>query len=86
MVMAQPVGHTGNFFDQYTVPVTLRKGANLIVVKSVQIEPPQADPWFSAWQFCVRVSDETGAAILATDRPPTPAVDKTEPAKDGDQQ
>ncbi len=85
LVMAQPIGHTGNFFDQYTVPVKLRQGPNLILVKSVQIEPPMANPWFSAWQFCVRVSDETGAALLASDRPPTPEKDAVD-AEDGDGQ
>lgn len=77
-VMAQPIGHTGNFFDQYTVPVKLRKGPNLILVKSVQVEPPAADPWYNAWQFCVRVCDETGTAILAPDRPATRAKEAAE--------
>ncbi|MDA7978585.1 MAG: hypothetical protein MPJ50_07425 [Pirellulales bacterium] len=72
LVMSQPIGHTGNSFDQYSVPVQFRQGKNLILVKSCQIERPASDPWFSAWQFCVRVTDKTGAAVLATDRKPTP--------------
>ena len=75
LVFNQPVGHTGNFFDQYTVPVTLKKGPNLILVKSCQFAGPVYHPFVNTWQLSVRVTDETGNAILAVNRPPTPELD-----------
>ena len=74
-VFTQPIGHTGNFFDQYVVPVTLKKGPNLILVKSCQWAGEVYHPFVNAWQFCVRVTDSTGNAILAANRPPTPELD-----------
>ena len=63
LVMSQRIGHTGNSFDQYKVLVELVAGANVIVVKSVQPEPPQENEWYDAWHWSVRVCDSTGTAI-----------------------
>ena len=75
LVFDQPVGHTGNFFDQYTVPVRMRKGRNLIVVKSCQFAEEANHPFLKNWQFGVRVCNATGEAVLAKNRQPTPELD-----------
>ena len=75
LVFSQAIGHTGNFFDQYIVPVDLKKGPNLILVKSCQWPGPVEHPFFRNWQLSVRVTDQTGDAILSTNRPPTPELD-----------
>lgn len=69
LIYAQPIGHTGNFFDQYRVPVKLNQGSNVLLIKSCQTEPLQDIDWFKVWQFAVRVSDSTGAAIDFTQHP-----------------
>ncbi len=58
--------------DQYRLPIQLQKGKNTILVKLCQDE--QEKPWTKEWQFQLRVSDATGAAILAQNRKPTPAA------------
>ena len=63
LIYSQPIGHTGNFFDQYQVPVKLKQGANVLLIKSCQTEPLQDIDWFKVWQFAVRLTDSTGAAI-----------------------
>lgn len=65
--------HRGMKIDQYVMPVTLREGANSILVKACQNE--QERNWTVQWQFQLRVCDPTGAAILSTDRRPTPEPD-----------
>jgi hypothetical protein len=75
LLMAQPIGHTGNSFDQYRVPARLVAGPNLIVVKSCQPAEEVDHPFLKNWQIGVRVCDSTGAAVLAQNRPPTPALD-----------
>ncbi len=75
LVFSQPIGHTGNFFDQYIVPVTFKDGPNLILVKSCQWAGPVYHPFVGNWQLGVRVTDATGNAILAVNRPPTPELD-----------
>ena len=82
LVFSQSIGHTGNFFDQYIVPVKLRKGPNLILVKSCQWAGAAEHPFLKNWQLSVRVTDATGNAVLATNRPPTPQLDPL-PAIDG---
>lgn len=62
--------HRGIRIDQYTLPITLRKGKNTILVKACQNE--QEQDWTVQWQFQLRVCDSTGTAILSTDRKPTP--------------
>jgi hypothetical protein len=62
--------HRGAQIDQYRLPVKLKKGPNLILVKCCQNE--QTETWTVEWEFQLRVCDATGTAILATDRKPTP--------------
>ncbi|MCA9261400.1 MAG: hypothetical protein KDA61_19425 [Planctomycetales bacterium] len=53
--------HAGSGVDQFILPVTLRPGANLILVKTCQNE--KRESWEQDWDFCLRVTDELGAAI-----------------------
>ncbi len=85
LLLAQPVGHTGNFFDQYRVPATMQRGQNLLLIKSCQWAGEASHPFLKNWQIGVRVCDATGGAILAVNRPPTPELDPlpdSKPAED----
>ncbi|MDF1659017.1 MAG: hypothetical protein P1U58_15480 [Verrucomicrobiales bacterium] len=62
--------HRGIRIDQYTLPVTLKPGRNTLLVKACQNE--QEQDWTVQWEFQLRVCDSTGAAVLSTDRQPTP--------------
>lgn len=62
--------HRGKRIDQYHLPVELKQGKNTILVKVCQDE--QEKPWTKEWDFQLRVSDATGAAILAGNRKATP--------------
>ncbi len=73
VVAAQPVGHTGNSFDQYTFPVRLKQGTNLLLIKSAQIHPPMAHPFFETWHASARICDGTGGAIEGVAQPDIPA-------------
>lgn len=64
--------HRGMRIDQYILPVKLKAGANEILVKCCQNE--QTETWTVEWEFQLRVCDASGTALLATDRPPTPAA------------
>ncbi len=68
LLVEQPVGHTGNSFDQYKVRAELRPGKNLFVVKSCQVNLSGATQFYDNWHFCVRVCDSTGGAIPSSDR------------------
>jgi hypothetical protein len=68
LLMAQPVGHTGNSFDQYARVATLRQGRNVFLVKSCQVNIRGTTSFYDTWHFSVRVCDPTGGAILSTDR------------------
>ena len=85
LVFEQPIGHTGNFFDQYTVPVKLQAGPNLILIKSCQTPGPAEHPFLKNWQFGLRVCDATGAAVLAANRQPTPELDPLPTAASDDE-
>lgn len=65
--------HRGMRIDQYRVPIRLTKGMNRFLVKLCQ--DGQTKDWTKEWQFQLRVCDAAGTAILAVDRPPTPAPD-----------
>ena len=58
--------HRGMAMDQYRLPVRLRPGANVILVKLCQSEQTQA--WTKEWGFQLRVCDASGKAI-----PPAPS-------------
>jgi hypothetical protein len=63
LLVEQPVGHTGNSFDQYVVQATLKEGDNLLLIKSCQVKPIQQMAFFDVWHFCVRLSDSTGGGL-----------------------
>lgn len=63
LLQSQSIGHTGNAFDQYAIPVTLKQGKNLILIKSCQNKPPQEIEWYDTWHFNVRICDKSGTAI-----------------------
>ncbi|MBL8889398.1 MAG: hypothetical protein JNL67_05435 [Planctomycetaceae bacterium] len=63
LIQSQPIGHTGNSFDQYVIPVSLKKGQNLILIKSCQNKPPQEMEWYDVWHLNVRICDASGTAI-----------------------
>lgn len=77
LLVAQPVGHTGNSFDQYKVRAELQSGKNLFVVKSCQVNLQGATQFYDNWHFCVRVCDATGTAVLAADREVSPMQSAT---------
>ena len=60
--------HAGYGIDQYTVPAKFRAGSNRILLKLCQNE--QTEQWAQNYNFCVRVCDANGTAILAVNRPP----------------
>jgi len=62
--------HRGARIDQYILPIDLKQGKNTILVKACQDE--QEQDWTVQWEFQLRICDETGTAILSTDRKPTP--------------
>ena len=53
--------HRGTAMDQYRVPVKLKKGQNLILLKICQNE--QTDSWAQRYQFQLRITDESGSAL-----------------------
>lgn len=63
LIQSQAIGHTGNSFDQYVIPVTLKQGKNILLMKSSQNKPPQEIEWYDTWHFNVRICDSSGAAI-----------------------
>lgn len=63
LLQSQAIGHTGNAFDQYVIPVTLKQGKNLILIKSCQNKPPQEIEWYDTWHFNVRICDQSGTVI-----------------------
>ena len=56
------VYHGGWDFDQYIIPVTLKKGTNTILIKAGQNNQPQS--WAKMWRFALRVCDATGGSLL----------------------
>ncbi len=53
--------HHGRKLDQHTANVTLKKGANELLVKVCQND--RAQPWMKEWEFTARVCDTTGGAL-----------------------
>jgi len=76
LVFGRDEYHRGQRIDQYILPMTLKEGDNTILVKACQNE--QEQDWTVQWEFQLRVTDETGAAILSTDRKPTPKEEEPE--------
>lgn len=54
--------HRSTKMDQYKIPVSLKSGPNVVMLKVCQNE--QDDDWAQRYQFQIRVCDSTGSAIL----------------------
>lgn len=63
LVEQRNVYHSGSSLDQYVTRVSLKKGANDILVKVLQNE--QKEEWAQDWSFQLRICDATGTAILS---------------------
>lgn len=61
LVFARDEYHRGTQLDQYRVPVSLKAGANTILLKVCQNE--QTEDWAQKWQYQLRVCDAAGAAV-----------------------
>lgn len=66
LVFSREEYHRGMSLDQYKMPVKLKRGKNIILLKICQNE--QTEDWAQRWQFQLRVCDGTGTAILSADR------------------
>ncbi len=53
--------HSGKKHDQHVANVTLKKGANELLVKVCQNDKSQS--WMKPWEFAARVCDATGGAL-----------------------
>ena len=56
--------HHGGGLDQYAARATLKKGANVILLKVCQNE--QTEMWAQDWRFQLRVCEPIGAAVSFT--------------------
>lgn len=54
--------HRSSAMDQYKVPVLLKAGDNVVLIKVCQNE--QTQDWAQKYQFQLRVCDSTGSAVL----------------------
>lgn len=72
LLASNEVYHSGEEFDQYSAVGRLQAGQNVILVKVCQNE--MKEPWAQDWRFSLRVCDETGTAVLSSDRPAAPAT------------
>jgi len=66
LLFAREEYHRGTRFDQYKVPVHLKKGTNTILLKVCQNE--QDEDWAQDWMFKLRVCDSSGRAIHPVER------------------
>ncbi len=64
LVFGRDEYHRSAEIDQYRMPVSLRAGRNLILVKCAQNE--QTQDWAKEWEFQLRVTDEQGTPIVST--------------------
>ena len=60
--------HHGQRHDQYAVPISLKKGDNLLLFKISQNN--QTEPWAQEWTFQARICDATGGKVPITVAPP----------------
>jgi type II secretory pathway pseudopilin PulG len=56
--------HTGAEIDQFRLPVQLRAGTNVLLVKCTQ--NAQTEDWTKEWEFQLRVTDAQGTPIRST--------------------
>ena len=61
LIISNHVYHAGDSIDQFAGAVTLKPGANQILMKVCQNE--QTDSWAQDWKFQLRVTDDTGKRI-----------------------
>lgn len=54
--------HRSSAMDQYKIPVSLKSGENVLLLKVCQNE--QTQDWAQKYQFQLRVCDSTGSAVL----------------------
>ena len=66
LVIENDIYHVGMQPDQFAGRAKLKKGINRIVIKVCQNDDKA--PWAQNWMYQLRVCDETGKAILSTDR------------------
>lgn len=67
LIISHHVYHaTTTTLDQFVGKAKLKKGTNQILIKVAQNE--QEESWAQRWQFQLRICDQYGTAILATDR------------------
>ena len=64
LVFGRDEYHRSAEIDQYRMPVTLKAGKNVILVKCAQNE--QTQDWAKEWEFQLRVTDEQGTPIVST--------------------
>ena len=67
LVLVRGDAYTGMRADHYVARVKLKPGANTILLKVGQEEPPPQLPKPNHWRFLLRVCDATGAAIPQAD-------------------
>ena len=64
LVFAREEYHRGHTLDGYKLPITLKPGKNVFLVKLLQNEMTQ--PWAQDYQMQFRITDKTGVAIPNT--------------------
>lgn len=64
LVIAREVYHTGSQIDQYTSPVSLKAGANSILIKVCQNE--QTEEWAQDFEYQLRFTDRSGFALQSS--------------------
>ncbi|MCA9058024.1 MAG: hypothetical protein KDA85_05975 [Planctomycetaceae bacterium] len=62
LVFAREEYHRSTRMDQYRIPIHLKAGPNLLLIKVCQNE--QKEDWAQAYRFQLRICDGTGAAVL----------------------
>ncbi|MDC0934724.1 hypothetical protein OAS39_00455 [Pirellulales bacterium] len=72
----EPIGafeiyHAGYSTDQYVMPVKLKRGRNIILVKVCQ--NAKSKSWEKEWEFQLRVTDALGGAARVEQEPLVPA-------------
>jgi hypothetical protein len=72
LLFEREVYHALTNIDQYVAQGNLKPGKNVILLKICQNE--QTEAWAQDWAFQLRICDPVGTAILAKDRPETPAA------------
>jgi hypothetical protein len=63
LLFARQEYHRGSALDQYRVPVAVKKGRNIILLKICQNE--QTQDWAQRYQVQIRVCNASGSAVLS---------------------